>query len=309
MDTTFDGDSVLQAERGDRLYRDALLPDQEGILIGPVQRAAVLEDAKPSDRCLLGDHVIEDDDAVRDVLLDSVACQHSLAALGGDHGGDAAVLEPQEQPLQLGAQLAGVRECSEQRLDRVDRHPLCPHGVYCCAKTDEQPIEVPVAGLDHLGRDHVDVVDHELAVGFEPRQVEAQRGHVGDEIVARLLERHEHPGLIEQRDPADEELHRHQCLAGSGRAADQSRTSARQAPLGHLVEARDAGRCLGQRCRFEDAAWRGRRLCDRRHRAPIVGPCLDRSAHQRRASQNAAIAVDNPSTWTVLPRESDPDRR
>src|ERR1700722_5793942 len=50
---------MLQTERGDRLHRHAVFPDQERILIGAVQRTAVLQDPKPPDRRLLSDEMIE----------------------------------------------------------------------------------------------------------------------------------------------------------------------------------------------------------------------------------------------------------
>ena len=103
----------------------------------------------------------------------------------------------------------------------------------------------PVSSISRAG--DVDVVDHELAVGLELREVEAQRRHVGDEVVGRLLEGHEHAGLAELGDPADEELHGEQRLAAAGRAADERRAAPRQPAAGHLVEPADAGRRLRQR--------------------------------------------------------------
>ena len=89
MDTRSVGHAVLQAERGDRQHRDAGLADEERVLVGPVQRAAVLEDAQAAGRGLLGHAVVEHDHAVRDVLLDAVAGQRPVAALAGDHRRDA----------------------------------------------------------------------------------------------------------------------------------------------------------------------------------------------------------------------------
>ena len=109
----------------------------------------------------------------------------------------------------------------------------------------KQRLEVPGAGLHHLVGDDADVIDHEHPLGFELRQVEPHRRDVGDQVVASLLERHEHAGLTELHDPAHEKLHRQQRLATASRAAHQGRTSARQPTLGHLVETHDPRGTLG----------------------------------------------------------------
>ena len=101
-----------------------LLVDQERVLVGAVRRAAVLHDAQPARGDLVVDPVVEQDHAVGDVLLEALARELALAALAGDDGGDAAVLEPAEQPAQLGAQDRRVREAGEQRLDRVEHDAL-----------------------------------------------------------------------------------------------------------------------------------------------------------------------------------------
>ena len=92
------------------------------------------------------------------------------------------------------------------------------------------------------------MIEHQLSIRFELGQVKVQRRNVGNEIVAGLLERHEHARLAKLGDAADQELHRQQRLAGTGRAANQRRASARQPALRHLIEPCDPGRCLGERC-------------------------------------------------------------
>ena len=147
------GDAVLQAVRGDRQDRDARLADQERILVGPVQRAAVLQDPQPPGRGLLAHPVIEHDHAVRDVLLDAVARQRPVAALGGDHRRHASLLEPAEQPAQLGAKHGRVGERAEHRLDRVDHHPLGADRVDRRSEPQKQPVQVPLPRLLHLAAD------------------------------------------------------------------------------------------------------------------------------------------------------------
>ena len=102
---------------------------RNGILVGAVGGAAVLDDAQPARGDLLVHAVVEQDHAVGDVLLQAVAGQGALAALAGDDGGDALVLEPAEQPAQLGAQDGLVGQAGEERLDRVQHHALGADGV------------------------------------------------------------------------------------------------------------------------------------------------------------------------------------
>src|SRR4029453_7912926 len=95
---------LVQAERGDWQDGNAVLVDQEGILVGAMGGAAVLDDAEPSGRELLGDAVVEDDDAVGDVLLEAVAGEGAVAPLAGDDRRDPLVLKPAEQAAELGAE-------------------------------------------------------------------------------------------------------------------------------------------------------------------------------------------------------------
>ena len=102
---------------------------RNGYSLVPWPSPAVLDDAQPPRRDLLGDAVVEQDHAVGDVLLQALAGQRPVAALAGDDGGDALVLEPAEQPAQLGAQDRLVGQAAEQRLDGVEHDPLGADGV------------------------------------------------------------------------------------------------------------------------------------------------------------------------------------
>ncbi len=84
--------------------------DEERILVGAVGRAPVFDDPEPPGRELVGDPVIQQDHAIRDVLLQALPSQRLLSPLPGDDGGDAALLEPAKQPAQLGAEDGVVRE-------------------------------------------------------------------------------------------------------------------------------------------------------------------------------------------------------
>ena len=115
---------VLKRQRRDGQHTDAVGVDEEWILVRAVMRAAVLDDAQPARRDLIVNAVVEEDHRIRDVLLEALAGQRALAALAGDHGGHALVLQPAEEPPQFGAEDPVVGEAGEQRLDRVEDDAL-----------------------------------------------------------------------------------------------------------------------------------------------------------------------------------------
>jgi hypothetical protein len=63
--------------------------------------------------------VVEQDHAVGDVLLQALAREGPFAALAGNDGGNALVLQPAEQSPQLRTQQRLVGEAAEQRLDGI----------------------------------------------------------------------------------------------------------------------------------------------------------------------------------------------
>ena len=103
-------------------------------------------------RDLLAHPVIEQDYAVRDVLLGAVPGQLVAAGFPGDDGGQPAVLQPPEQPAQLPPHNRLVRQRGEQRLDRVQHHPLCTDLVDRKPEPQEQALQVVAARCTDLGR-------------------------------------------------------------------------------------------------------------------------------------------------------------
>ena len=160
------------------------LVDQERVLVGAVDGAAVLDDAQPAGRELLGDAVVEQDDAVGDVLLQALAGERALAALAGDDRRDALVLEPAEQAAQLRAEDRGVGQAAEERLERVEHDALGADGVDGVAEADEQPFEVVLAGLLDLAPLDVDVVDR-AACCWRPARRGRSRGSGRSESAPR----------------------------------------------------------------------------------------------------------------------------
>ena len=192
-----------------------------------MRRAAILDDAQAARRDLILDPVVEQDDAVGNIFLDAVARQLPVAALAGDNGGDALVLEPTEQRPQLGAKHQRIVEAAEQRLDRVEDDALRADAVDRVAQADKQAFKVVVAAFLDLGALDPDIVDDELAVGDQRIDVDAERGNVDREIGGALLEAHQHAGFAGQS-AVDEEGHREQRLAATRRAASAARSEVRR---------------------------------------------------------------------------------
>ena len=144
-----------------------------------------------------------------------------LAALGGDDGGDALLLEPAEEPPQFGAQDGVVGQAAEQRLQRVEHDALGADGVNRMAQPDEQSFEVVLAGLLDLAALDVNVVDRQLLLRDQVIEIEAERTRRFCQFLGGLLEGHEHARLIVLHGAAHEEFDCQQRLAAARAAAHQ----------------------------------------------------------------------------------------
>ena len=231
--------------------RDAVLVDEERVLVGAVRAAAVLDDAQAPRGHLLGHAVVEQDHAVGDVLLEPLARERAVAALAGDDRGDALVLQPAEQAAQLGAQQRLVGEAAEQRLDacraprawrRPSRSPCRGAGTGLRGRIRRSP--AISARLD------VHVVDGDLA---RPRpacrgrsRASARSARAPRSVSSNAMNTPGSPNCV---GAAQQELHGEQRLAAAGGAADERRPPARQAAQRDFIESRDPGRCLGQSAR------------------------------------------------------------
>src|SRR5690606_2395741 len=133
---------VIEPDRGHRQDVDPPFIDEEGVLVRAVRRAAVLDDPNATSGDLIGDTVVEEDHAVRDVLLEAVAREGSVAAFRGDDGRELAVLEPPKEPAKLGPKDSVVIERAEERLERVDDDPFGADRVDAVSKPDEEPLEI-----------------------------------------------------------------------------------------------------------------------------------------------------------------------
>ena len=148
--------------------------DEERILVRAVVRAAVLDHAQAARRDLIVDAVVEQDHGIRDVLLEPLPGQGTLATLARDHGGDALVLQPPEQPSQFRPEDGVVLQARKQRLDGVEDDALGADRPNRVIEPDEQPFEVVLARFLDLAAFDAHVVDRELLRLDQLRKVEAR---------------------------------------------------------------------------------------------------------------------------------------
>ncbi len=103
-------DLVLQRHRGDRQHRKSLLVDDERILVGAVAAAAILHDPHAARGDLIHHAMVEQDNAVGDVFLETETGERVLAAFAGDNRGYAERFQELKQPPDLSAQKRRVRK-------------------------------------------------------------------------------------------------------------------------------------------------------------------------------------------------------
>ena len=126
---------VIEAQGGDGQDGDAFVADQEGIFVGAVGRAAVLDHPQAAGGHLVADAMIEDDHTIGDVLLQPVAGEGFCAALACDHRGQALILQPAEEAPQFRPQDGMVGDAGEEGLDRIQHHALgADRGPPACAR-------------------------------------------------------------------------------------------------------------------------------------------------------------------------------
>ena len=213
---------VVESERSDRQHREPLIADQERILVGAVERAPVFDDPQPASRNLLGDPVVEKNDAVGDVFFESVPGQRIVTPFPGDDGGEAAVFEPAEESAQLGPKDGVIWKPGEQRLQGIEHDPLGADGVDRVPEPDEQSIQVVLpAFLDFAALDpHMVEDDLFLCATSRSRSKPRERTFCG-QLLGILLEHHEDTGLPELGRAPHDELHREHRLPAPRRSAHQ----------------------------------------------------------------------------------------
>ena len=84
------------------------------------------------------------------------------------------VLEPAEQPANLGAQNSRVPETRKKRFHSIEHDALRADALHRMLETDKQTLEVVLAGLFDLGGLDIDVIHEELFGLHEMLQIEAK---------------------------------------------------------------------------------------------------------------------------------------
>ena len=208
-----------------------MLVDHRRVFVGPVLAAAVLDDPQAARGDLVLDPVIQADDAVADEFLQAVPGQLvRLGLLAGDDGGDALVLQPAEEPPQLGPQDPLVGQAAENRDSMVSRTTrFAPISSIIEPSRTKRPSRSysPVSSISL--RSTRTKSRASFLRRTRPGHVEPEASDVGGQLRFRLLEGHEDPGLAEVPGSADDELHGHERLAAPGAAADQRRPAEGQA--------------------------------------------------------------------------------
>src|ERR1700761_8882521 len=107
--------------------------------------------------------MVEQDDAVSNVLFQSIARQHALAAFSGDDGGQFLILEPAEQTAELRANQRLVREPGEKHLKRIQHYALGADRPHSTLQADKEALQIVFAGLLDLAALDEHMIDRELA--------------------------------------------------------------------------------------------------------------------------------------------------
>ena len=191
-----------------------------------------------STRWSSGDH------AVGDVLLDAEAGQAAPSPRSPViTDGQAAVLEPAEQPAQLAADDRLVGQRAEQQLDGVEHDPLgadrrrspWPSRMNSPSRS-KSPVSTISAGSSRKASIGEQAVALELRRG---RSRATRRWWPGRSAVSSKAS--STPGSPKSRAPRTRNSIAEQRLAGAGGAAHQRGPPAGQTAAGDLVEAGDAG--------------------------------------------------------------------
>ena len=217
----------------------------DGILVGAVHAAAILDDAQPPRGDLLAHAVIEEDHAVADVFLDPVASERVFALFARDDGGDALFLQPAEQAAQFGPEDALVVRSPPNSASIVSRTTRLAPMVDGGRQADEEAFEVILAGFLDLAALDVDVVDDSFFCCGPVPPDRTQRGDVFGQFLGGLLKGHEDARLVELDAPRT----RNSMARGSFRSRRRRRSAwagRRQPAAGDLVETADAGGRLRQ---------------------------------------------------------------
>ena len=166
-----------------------MLVDQKRVFVRAVDASAILHNPQPPSGDLVDHTMVEEDDAVRNVLF----C---------DYRRHAFILKPSEQATQFRAQYCGIAEPAEECLDGIQNNALGTDRVDRVAQPDKKALQVVVSGLLDLVALNAYEVDHELLLSNEFLDIETQRTDVLCQFFGCFFKGHEDAGLLEVENAA-----------------------------------------------------------------------------------------------------------
>lgn len=213
-----------------------------------------IHDAEPPRGELIVDAMIQHDDAVGDVFLDTPARELPFAALGGDDGGQAAIFQPLEEAHQFGAKdrLVGYR--GKERFDGIQHNAFCLDRINGESDTNKQSLKIEVARFRNLIGALMWTWSMPSFLFDELVDVESQGADILGEFIGSFFEGNENAGFVEFADSPDEKFHGKKRFAAAGPAAYQRGSAFREAAAGDLVKPVYPRTAFGQ----FGKRWRGR---------------------------------------------------
>ncbi len=230
------GRTVIETERSNRQDGKAVFINEERILVRPVCRAPVFDDPQPAYRRLIRHAVIEENDAVGDVFLQTLPRQRTVPPFGRNYRRHAFPFQPAEQAPQLRAEDMRVRQFEEERFDCVKDHAFRMDRLYREMDSYEKPLEIVIAALRGFSPLDADLLKPDFFPLHEVGQVKPQRSDVRREFFFSFFKRDEDPRFVVFRRSPYQKLHRQERFAAAGAAAHERGSSRRQTSAGDFIQ-------------------------------------------------------------------------
>src|SRR5436305_6690574 len=185
--------------------------------------------------------MIENQNAVRYIFFQSVARERAFSHLSRDDGGDTGIFQPVKKAAQFGAHNAVISQAKEEELNGIQKDALGLDLLNGGPQANEQTFKIVFTGFFNLLALNVDVVNCQFFLADQCRQVIAERGHVGDELLGRFFHGNADARLVIKQCAARQEFKSKQRLAGTRTAADERSPARGKATMSYLIKAADAG--------------------------------------------------------------------
>src|SRR5579872_6645190 len=118
--------------------------------------------------------MIEKDNAIRNILFETVAGQSSLTAFARDYGSEFPVLKPTEHTPQFGTEDGFAVEPGKESLNAVKENSFGAYRVYGVAEANKKSFQIIFAGLLDQGAIEIDVINHQHFSFDQVNEVETQ---------------------------------------------------------------------------------------------------------------------------------------